>query len=391
MKRRIFLVVLDGFGVGEAPDAYKYGDEGSNTFLNLYKVREMQIPTLTKLGLKNIDGINIQTSTDNLIGSFGKLEELSAGKDTTTGHFEMMDIISKDPMPTYPNGFSSEVVEKLVKAWGVSGVLANCAGSGTELVKKYGDEHLKTHKPILYTSADSVLQVATHTSIFPLEKLYEMCKQARQIMQGKDVVDRIIARPFFTNEKGEYERLNTGRRDYSLMPPTPNTMERMIKHDLDVIAVGKIEDIFNHQNITKSYVNHTNPESLEVLKQLSKEEFNGLCFVNLVDTDMLYGHRNDIEGYARAIEKVDKVLPVVIDNMNNQDYLIITGDHGCDPTTISSDHSREYTPLLVFSKEQNKVHNFGTLKGFNNIGKFIEKLFGITENSAVYDILNKGE
>lgn len=389
MERRIFLVVLDGFGVGAMPDANKYGDEGSNTFLNLEQQRPMNIPYLTSLGLKNIDGINLKTDRLGLIGSYGKLEELSLGKDTTTGHFEMMDIITTSPSPTYPNGFPDEVINALEKAWGV-GIIANIAGSGTELIKQFGQEHLDSKKPIVYTSADSVLQVATHTSLYPTNKLYEMCEVARKIMTGKHAVGRVIARPFFTNDKGEFERLNTGRRDYSLMPPKPNTMSKLFDNHYDVIAVGKIEDIFNHQDITQSFVNHTNPESLEVLKQLSKTNFNGLCFVNLVDTDMLYGHRNDIEGYAKAIEKVDEILPYVMQNMNRQDYLIITGDHGCDPTTPSSDHSREYTPLLVYSKEIVEPKNFGTLKGFNNIGKFIEKLFNLNDESTVFDIL-KGE
>lgn len=390
MEQRVFLLVIDGFGVGETPDADKYNDKGSNTFLNLYNTKKMNIPCLTSLGLKNIDGINLQQDMTNVIGSFGKLEELSLGKDTTTGHFEMMDIITTKKAPTYPNGFPQEVINALEKAWGV-GIIANCAGSGTELVKQYGNEHVKTKKPIVYTSADSVLQIATHTDVYPLEKLYQMCEIARKIMVGKHAIGRVIARPFFTNSNGEFERLNTGRKDYSLMPPKPNTMSRLFDNHYDIVAVGKIEDIFNHQSITKSFVNHTNPESLEVLKILSTQQFNGLCFVNLVDTDMLYGHRNDMDGYAKALEQLDSTLPFVINNLNEQDYLIITGDHGCDPTTPSSDHSREYTPLLVYSKAIKTPKNFGMLKGFNNIGKFIEKLFNLNDNSQIYDILHEGE
>ena len=382
MEKRIFLIVLDGFGVGEAPDAQKYGDEGSNTFLNMHKQVKLDIPWLTKLGLKNIDGINLKFSTEDLIGSYGKLEELSAGKDTTTGHFEMMDIISKNPMPTYPNGFPKEVVEKLEQAFGTK-IMFNKAGSGTDIINQCGDEHIRTKRPIVYTSADSVLQIATHTDVYSLNELYAMCEKAREIMSGKHAVGRVIARPFYTNKNGEYERLNGDRKDYALKPPVPNTMQRLYDNGFDVIAVGKIEDIFKGENITKSYANHTNKDSLKILKQLSKQKFNGLCFVNLVDTDMLYGHRNDVKGYAKCVEEVDKILPEIIDNLNSQDYLIITGDHGNDPTTASNDHSREYTPLLIYSKKQ-KVTNLGTLKGFNNIGKFIEKIFNITDDSTVY-------
>ncbi len=383
--KRVFLVVIDGFGVGEAPDADKYGDTGSNTLLNIQKIRPMNLPNLTKLGLLSIDGINLH-GQDGVIGSYGKMEEKSVGKDTTTGHFEMMGIISKYGMPTYPNGFPKEIVKQLEKAWGI-GILGNIPASGTEIIKVLGEEHLKTKKPIVYTSADSVLQVATHTDIYPVEKLYEMCAQARKIMHGENAVGRIIARPFYT-ENGKFVRLNTGRRDFALPPEKPNTMSKLIGAKKDVIAVGKIEDIFNHESITKSYPNHTNKESLEVFKKLTREPFDGLCFVNLVDTDMVYGHRNDVEGYAKALEEIDGYLGEVLPNLYEDDYLVITGDHGCDPTTPSSDHSREYTSCLVYSKSNKKVVNFGTLKGFDNLGRYIEKLFGISDNSVIYDKLN---
>lgn len=384
--KRVFLVVIDGFGVGEAPDANKYGDVGSNTLLNIQKVRPMNLPNLTKLGLLSIDGIDLR-GTDGLIGSYGKLEEKSAGKDTTTGHFEMMGIISKYPSPTYPNGFPKEVVEQLKQAWRVD-ILGNIPASGTEIIKVLGEEHLKTKKPIVYTSADSVLQVATHTSIYPVEKLYEMCEQARKIMCGKNAVGRIIARPFYTDENGQFVRLNTGRRDFSLSPEKPNTMSRLIDAKKDVIAVGKIEDIFNHESITKSYPDHTNKEALEVFERVVNQEFDGLCFINLVDTDMVYGHRNDVEGYAKALEEIDKMLGKVVPQLKQDDYLIITGDHGCDPTTPSTDHSREFTSCLVYSKANRKIVNLGTLKGFDSIGKYIEKLFGIGNDSEIYNKLN---
>ena len=242
MKKRVFLLVIDGFGVGEAPDAQDYGDQGSNTFLNIQKVRNLNIPFLSKLGLKSIDEMNLQNQ-EKVIGAYGKMQELSVGKDTTTGHFEMMGIVSKKGMPTYPNGFPKNIIEQLEKAWKVE-ILGNCVASGTEIIKKLGDEHLKTKKPIVYTSADSVLQIATHTDVYSLDELYKMCEQARQIMSGDDAVGRVIARPFFT-ENGEYTRLSTKRKDFSLSPAKPNTMQKLYDNNYDVIAVGKIEDIFN--------------------------------------------------------------------------------------------------------------------------------------------------
>lgn len=384
MEKRIFLLVIDGFGVGASPDAYKYGDEGSNTFLNLYNLKHLELPTLTKLGLKNIDGIKIDHS-EKVDGVFARLQEKSAGKDTMTGHFEMMGIISEVAMPTYPNGFPNDVIEQLEKAWGVD-IIGNYVASGTEIIKKLGREHLETKKPIVYTSADSVLQVATHTDAFSLDELYEFCEKARKIMTGKHAVGRVIARPFKT-EDGQFVRINTARRDYSISPATPNTMSKLVDNGYDVIGVGKIGDIFNHKNITKFYENHTNLESIEITKMLSTQNFNGLCFVNLVDTDMLYGHRNDIEGYAKSLEQTDKALEQIIQNLNEQDFVIVTGDHGNDPTTSSTDHSREYTPLLVYSKQIKNSQNLGTLIGFDSIGKFIEKIFNLSNESEVYDAI----
>lgn len=384
MEKRVFLLVIDGFGVGASPDAYKYGDEGSNTFLNLCNLRHLELPTLTKLGLKNIDGIELDHS-EKVDGIFARLQEKSAGKDTMTGHFEMMGVISEVAMPTYPNGFPNDVIEQLEKAWGVE-IIGNCVASGTEIIKQLGQEHLETKKPIVYTSADSVLQIATHTDVYSLDSLYDFCEKARKIMAGKHAVGRVIARPFKT-ENGQFVRINTARRDYALSPSKPNTMSKLVDNGYDVIGVGKISDIFNHENITKTYENHTNLESIEVTKMLSTQNFNGLCFVNLVDTDMLYGHRNDIEGYAKSLEQTDKALEQIIQNLNEQDFVIVTGDHGNDPTTESTDHSREYTPLLVYSKQISHSKNLGTLNGFDSIGKFVEKLFGLSDESKVYNAI----
>lgn len=380
MNKRIFLIVIDSFGIGEAPDSAEYGDAGSNTFINLNRARPLNLPNMTKLGLKNIDDIGWTEQLGKPEGIYGKLRELSKGKDTTTGHFEMMDIITKIPDPTYPNGFPHEVVKQLEEAFGCE-ILGNCVASGTTIINRLGEEHCKTGKPIVYTSADSVLQIATNVDVYSLDKLYDMCTKAREVMTGKHAIGRVIARPFKRTENG-FERIPESRKDFALNPKVPNTMSRLVSHNKDVIAVGKIEDIFNNKSITKSYVNHTNRESLEVVKSLAGQDFNGLAFVNLVDTDMLFGHRNDIEGYADALEKIDRELPEIINRLNPQDYLIISADHGCDPTTVSSDHSREYVPLLIYSKALKFPINLGILDGFNNIGHFIENCFGIYENKS---------
>ena len=384
MDKRIFLLVIDGFGVGEAPDASKYGDEGSNTFKNLFIKTNMNIPNLKGLGLTQIDGLNLGKH-DGVKGAYGRLQELSMGKDTTTGHFEMMDIITNKPMPTFADGFSTKMVKVMEDIFG-NKILGNKVASGTRIIEELGQEHLKTKCPIVYTSADSVLQVATHLDIVNLNQLYEYCIKLRQAFPD---IGRIIARPFLTNSNGNFERFNDGRKDFGLIPPLPNTMSRLKNNGNDVIAVGKIEDIFAGQDITKSYVNHNNQESLQVVQKLSSTNFNGLCFVNLVDTDMMYGHRNDVNGYAKCIEDIDLFLPQLLTNLKEQDYVIITADHGCDPTTSSTDHSREYVPLLIYSKSIDVPVNLGTLMGFNQIGKFIEYQFGINDQSKVDKIIKE--
>ena len=388
MRKRVFLIVIDGFGVGEAPDSYKYNDEGSNTFLNVYNQTKMELPNLYKLGLKNIDGLKLE-KPDNPIGVYAKLQEKSAGKDTTTGHFEMMEIISEKPGPTFPNGFPKEIVDKLEEAFGVK-IIGNKVASGTGILEEYGDEHLKTKMPIIYTSADSVLQIATHTDVYSFDELYEMCEKAREIMQGEYAVGRVIARPFHTNENGEFERLGKNRKDFSLSPKKPNTMSKLVENGFDVISVGKISDIFNHESITKDYPSHTNEDAMnDVKNEIIKLDFNGLCFVNLVDTDMLYGHRNDVIGYSECLKQFDKDIPYLIENLRDEDYLIITGDHGNDPTTPSTDHSREYTPFILFNKKLSSK-NLGILQGFDSIGKYIDSLFNIIgEESEIKNLLEK--
>ncbi len=391
MSKKVFVLVLDGFGVGAMTDAKKFGpdDDVSNSFLNVERIKPYNIPMLKKMGLKNINEES-KDREQNPIACFGKLQEESIGKDTTTGHFEMMGIITKTPNPTFPNGFDEYVVSQCEKIFGTK-ILGNCVASGTEIIKKLGDEHLKTGYPIIYTSADSVLQVACHIDVIPLEKQYEYCEEIRKVMVDKYAVGRIIARPF-TTENGEYVRINTARKDYSILPPKPNTLNTLKKHNILTVGVGKIKDIFASQDIDVSFTNHTNVESLEITEYLASKEFemNGFIFVNLVDTDMVYGHRNDVDGYRQAIEKVDISLSKIVDSMSDEDVVIITGDNGCYPTTASTDHSREYTPFIIYSKNMKKPRKLGTLKGFENVGKAVEKLLIEDKNiDAVVDELCK--
>ena len=388
MDRKVFVLVLDGFGVGAMPDAKNFGEDDAmaNSFLNVENIKPYNIPNLKKLGLKNIVK-NCKDKEQFPIGYYGKLKEKSIGKDTTTGHFEMMGIVTTNPNPTFPNGFDEYVVKGCEKIFGTK-ILGNCVASGTEIIKRLGEEHLKTGCPIVYTSADSVLQVACHTSVVPLDKLYEYCEKIRKFMTGKYAVGRIIARPF-TTENGEFVRINTARKDYSLLPPKPNTLSILKEKGFLTVGVGKIKDIFAGQDIGISFTNHTNAESLEITKQLAKKdvEINGFIFVNLVDTDMVYGHRNDVDGYRNAIEKVDNALTEILESMSDNDVIIITGDHGCDPITTSTDHSREYTPFIIYSKSMKGCGELGTLDGFYNVGKSVEKL--LVENKSVDEVVKK--
>ena len=385
MGKRVFLFVLDGFGVGESEDAYLFHDEGSNTFENVNAEVKLELPTMTKLGLKNIDGLKFKKEDDPL-GAFGKMRELSKGKDTTTGHFEMMGIISKKAMPTYPNGFPGDVIEKLEKAFETK-VIGNRVASGTQIINELGDEHVKTGYPIVYTSADSVLQIATHVDVVPLEKLYEYCSKAREIMTGDNAVGRVIARPFY-GTSNNYARLNDNRRDFSLIPDKNNTMQRLYDSGIKVISVGKISEIFADQAIFERYVNHNNRDSLDATTEIQQKLDEGFVFINLVDTDMLYGHRNDVVGYAKCLEETDKYLAEFIQNMKEDDILMITGDHGNDPTTPSTDHSREFTPLVIYGERVKSGVNLGILNGFDNVGKLLEDYF-LDKKSNIGDLIWK--
>ncbi len=372
---RVFLIVLDSFGIGEAPDADKYGDKGSNTFKSVTENKLCKIPTLTKLGIGNIDGAN--KPAKNFIGKIVRLEELSNGKDSTTGHWEMAGIITKTPFPTYPNGFSEEILNKLKKAWGVNAILCNKPYSGTEVILNYGEEHRKKHAPIVYTSADSVLQVACHEDEFSPEVLHKMCEDARKIMTGKDAVSRIIARPF-VGEYPNYTRTEN-RKDFSIDPPKNHLFEILQKAKKDTISIGKINDLFNNQNIDTMFPSNGNEGEIISLFEVQNTKFDGLCWLNFCDFDSKFGHRNDTEGYAKALTVVDNALNKFIKQMKDDDLLIITADHGCDPKTPSTDHSREYVPCIIYHKDI-VPENLGTKQGFNHVGATVLKALKIKSN-----------
>jgi len=369
--KRIFLIVLDSFGIGNAPDADKFGDFGANTLQSISKSENFNIENLKKLGLSNIDGVDLE-NYDSPIGKFGALQELSAGKDTTIGHFEIAGIISSKPMPTYPDGFPNEIIEEFENQTGC-GTLCNKTYSGTQVIADYGEEHIKTGKLIVYTSADSVFQIAAHTDVVPLEKLYEYCRIARRILKGEHAVGRVIARPF----NGKYPFTRTAdRHDFSVEPPESTMLDKLKANNFDVISVGKIADIFANRGITESYYTHSNDEGMAKTLELTDKDFNGLVFTNLVDFDMKYGHRRDVDGYANAISEFDIWLNKFLPKIKNDDLLIITADHGCDPAFKGTDHTREQVPLLMYANNIGP-ENLGTIKGYNYISKVILENFEI--------------
>lgn len=372
--KRIFLIVLDSVGIGEMPDASEYGDAGSNTLLTVSGSRYFSMPNMRKLGFFNIDGVNIGEKEPAPIGSFGRMKELSKGKDTTIGHWEIAGVISKAPLPTYPKGFPRSVIEEFKKRTG-RGVLCNKPYSGTEVIRDFGEKHLKTGDLIVYTSADSVFQIAAHEKLVPVEKLYEYCEIAREMLQGEHGVGRVIARPF-TGEPGRFVRTSR-RHDYSLKPPGITMLDQMQEEAYDVISVGKIVDIFAGRGITEYVRTAGNEEGIERTLEYMKKDFEGLCFTNLVDFDMLYGHRNDVDGYAKALTYLDAQIPRFLKRMRDDDILMFTADHGCDPGTASTDHSREYTPFLMTGSPIRSGINYGTREGFCDIAATILQFFGL--------------
>ncbi len=371
--KRIFLCVLDSLGIGGAPDSEFFGDKGANTLKSISQSQKFNIKNLIKMGLGNIDGIDYLEKAENPTATTARLVPLSKGKDTTIGHWEIAGIISENPLPTYPDGFPQEIISQFEKEAGV-GTLCNKAYSGTEVIRDYGDEHLKTGKLIVYTSADSVFQIAAHEKIVPPEKLYEYCRIARKILKGQHAVGRVIARPFM-GESGNFTR-TSNRHDFSTEPPKETLLDALKNNALETIAIGKITDIFAGKGITKSIFTHSNNEGMEKMLETLKTDFNGLCFTNLVDFDMVYGHRRDRDGYANALSEFDKFLPDFIENMKDDDILIITADHGCDPLYKGTDHTRECVPLIIYGKKI-KPENIGTINGFNFISEYIKKALGI--------------
>lgn len=372
--KRVIIIVLDSAGIGELPDAAEYGDEGSNTLGNIAAaVPGFSLPNLEKLGLGNIDGIVGFKAAEEPLGCFGKMAERSVGKDTTTGHWELAGITLRKPFPVYPEGFPGDLVERFEKAIGTK-TLGNYPASGTVIIKELGQQHVKTGYPIIYTSADSVFQIAAHEDVIPVQRLYEICRTAREILTGEHAVGRVIARPF-TGSDGNYTR-TANRRDFSLEPPEKTLLDHVKEVGLEVKAVGKIDDIFAGRGITQSIHVKDNMEGVDKTIGFIKERFSGLIFANLVDFDMYYGHRNDPEGYARALEEFDGRVPEIIDAMARQDILFITADHGCDPTTVSTDHSREYVPLLIYGKEIRMGINLGTRKTFSDLAQTTAEYLG---------------
>ena len=371
--RRIILIVLDSVGIGELPDAAEYGDEGSDTLGNINRMRPCQLPNLLRLGLANIRSIPNLAPAERPIGAYGKAALASKGKDTTTGHWEMAGIILETPFPTYPNGFPADVMRAFETAIGRR-TLGNYAASGTEIIQVLGAKHMRTGFPIVYTSADSVFQIAAHEDVIPLEELYRICETARGLLQGKHRVGRVIARPF-AGEPGGFRR--TGhRRDYAIEPPDGMLLDCLTARGVFTYGVGKIHDIFCGRGLSGYTKIENNADGMKKTLEAMEQYPEGLLFTNLVDFDMLYGHRNDVEGYATALEEFDEQLVTLMGRMRSDDLLLITADHGCDPTTPSTDHSREYVPLLAYSPQARAGLDLGVRASLADLGQTIAENFG---------------
>ena len=388
--KRVAIIVLDSVGIGALPDAAKYGDADSNTLVNIKKeYPEFVVPNMAALGLGNIEGedIHLLGKVENPTGCYAKMHEASNGKDTTTGHWEIAGIITENPFPTFTDtGFPPEVMDKFEEAIGRK-TLGNISASGTAIINDLGDEHVKTGYPIVYTSADSVFQIACHEDVISVDELYKMCETAREILTGDYAVARVIARPFI-GTSGNYTRTER-RKDFSLAPTSTTVLDLIKEKGMTVAAIGKIEDIFEHRGMTEADHTTNNFDGIEKTIEYLKKDFEGLLFTNLVDTDMIYGHRNDVKGYAEAVMYFDSKLPEIMSAMKDDDILIVTADHGCDPTTPSTDHSREYTPLLVCGKNVKEGVNLGIRKSFADIGATVAEYLGIDENFGAESFLKE--
>ena len=372
--KRIFLIVLDSFGIGAMPDSGAFGDVGVNTLAACASSPYLQIPNLIKAGLGNIDGVNCLPKTDAPTGAVARLTEASMGKDTTIGHWEIAGIVSENPLPTYPDGFPEDILTPFRQATG-RGVLANAPWSGTAVIEQYGEEHMKTGDLIVYTSADSVFQIAAHEEIVPPEQLYEYCQIARKLLVGKHGVGRVIARPFI-GTPGNFTR-TANRHDFSLEPPSETMLDALQKAGFATIGVGKIHDIFAGKGLSEFVYNKSNADGMHHTEEFAQKDFHGLCFVNLVDFDMQFGHRRDVDGYAKALSAFDAWLGEFLPGLGDEDVVMITADHGCDPSyTATTDHTREYVPLLVLGKQITPV-NLGTRTSFADIAATVAEWFGV--------------
>ena len=377
--KRVFLIVLDSFGIGAMPDSESFGDVGVNTLAACTSSPKLHIPNMISAGLSNIDGVSCLPKASAPIGAYARLTEKSMGKDTTIGHWEIAGLVSPDPLPTYPDGFPEEILAPFRAATG-RGVLANAPWSGTAVLDAYGEEHMRTGDLIVYTSADSVFQIAAHEDIVPPEQLYEYCRIARKLLVGKHGVGRVIARPFVGDKAGSFKR-TANRHDFSLEPPKKTLLDAVKAAGLDSIAVGKIFDIFAGIGTTEHVYNQSNANGMEHALHYAGQDFTGLCFINLVDFDMAYGHRRDIDGYALALNEFDQWLPKLLEKLGEEDIVFITADHGCDPAyTATTDHTREYVPLLVLGKGVKPV-NLGTRASFADIAATVAEMLNVKLDS----------
>jgi phosphopentomutase len=372
---RICLMVLDSAGIGEMPDAADWGDAGADTLGHIMQSRKVDLPNLQRMGLGNIRPLEGMPAEENPIGSYGKCTLRSNGKDTTTGHWEMAGIILEKAFPTYPNGFPSRIIDRFIDEVKVPGILGNLPASGTEIIKQLGEEHVRTGKPIVYTSADSVFQIAAHEEVIPISRLYEICEIARRILDGENRVGRVIARPFLGTSAADFKRTEN-RHDYAVPPPSRNLLPLLKDAGLDVVCIGKIASIYDSVGVTEDLTAKNNDQTIDQTINALNADSRGLIFANLVDFDMLYGHRRDTEGYAKALEHFDSRLPEMFKAMRDRDLLILTADHGNDPTATGSDHTREYAPLLVFSKLARAGVDLGTRGSLADIGRTVADNFG---------------
>ena len=377
-NRRIFLIVLDSYGIGALPDAADFGDEGSNTLKTITASKAYDTPNMKKLGLFNIDGVDWMKKEESPAGAYGRMKERSRGKDTTIGDWEIAGVVSPKPLPVYPNGFPEEILEKFREATGRE-VLCNLPYSGTDVIRDYGEEHMKTGALIVYTSADSVFQIAAHEEIVPVEELYRYCEIAREILCGEHGVGRVIARPFI-GEAPNFQR-TANRHDFSLLPPRDTMLDAILEAGYDTYGIGKIYDIFAGKGIAHTQRIQNNVDGMEKTLEMQEKDFKGLCFVNLVDFDMMYGHRNDIEGYANAATVFDRQLKTFLERMRPEDILMITADHGCDPGFRGTDHSREHTPLLICGEDIKENVNLGTRETFADIAATVLDLLHVENNT----------